>query len=535
MGIDGEIQIPARKIRLIQFSVEEDSCREVSDFGHRRVYFTDRLGMPLIETVTHPEMLTPFEAADAAHTIRYIARSTGLVRTGIGAGREDVNVSCAGGTRVEIKGVAHIRWIPRLTHNECFRQWSLLKIRDELLTRVPDPTAWKLSHTEILPPQWDEVGISDVNFDFYNVQREKIEGRSLKPHPSTLTPHRVFAVNLPNFGGLLSHFTQPTRPFADEISDRLKVIACIEKPNMLHSEYFPVDYHDPMVIDLQSKVAWSRVRKLLNAGENDAQIIFWATNYDIDTAIETIDERVRFAFVGVPNETRKSRPDGINIFERVLPGPDRMYPDTDSKPVSLPAEFVESTRENLPISLPKRLEQLSEWGIPRDNYNFILRNNVFELIEKISTDFSVHPKKVALFLSQHIKGLSGRHQKFGYKNAGSEDRIAHIFPRVYDLYKLIHEKQLDIDIIYFLSRLMFLSLDKDIEYIYQVSQVKKLSPTEVFAMIPSAIDDFERLSQQSVLPEAKHRWVMGKLYHRAIGNVPLAELSKEVAKRIGGA
>jgi glutamyl-tRNA(Gln) amidotransferase subunit E len=535
MGIDGEIQIPARKIRLIQFSVEEDSCREVSDFGHRRVYFTDRLGMPLIETVTYPEMLTPFEAADAAHTIRYIARSTGLVRTGIGAGREDVNVSCAGGTRVEIKGVAHIKWIPRLTHNESFRQWALLKIRDELLNRVPNPDTWKLSHTEITPDKWTEIGIKDINFDFYNVQREQIEGRSLKPHPSTLTPHRVFAVNLPNFHGIMSHFTQPTRSFADEISDRLKVIACIEKPNMLHSEYFPVDYHDPMLVGLQTKVNWHPVRKLLNANKNDAQIIFWATNYDIDTAIETIDERAKFAFVGVPNETRKSRPDGISIFERVLPGPDRMYPDTDSKPVSLPAEFIESTKQNLPIPLPKRLEQLIEWDIPRDNYNFILRNNVFEFIEKISTDFSVNPKKVALFLSQHIKGLSGRFQKHGYKNAGSEKRLAHMFPRIYDLYKFIHEKQLDIGIIYFLSKLMFMAPDNDFDYIFEVSRYKKLSPAEVFNLIPGAIADFEKLSRKSDLPEAKHRWVMGKLYYSAIGNVPLSELSTEVAKKIGGA
>ncbi|MBA7525132.1 hypothetical protein ES705_17281 [subsurface metagenome] len=33
------------------------------------------------------------------------------VRTGNGAGREDVNVSCRGGTRVEIKGVSHNKWI----------------------------------------------------------------------------------------------------------------------------------------------------------------------------------------------------------------------------------------------------------------------------------------------------------------------------------------------------------------------------------------------------------------------------------------
>jgi len=117
LGIEGEIPLSRKRIRIIQLSIEEDSCREISDVGHTRIYSTDRLGMPLIETVTYPEMLTPDEAAEAAHYIRFLARSTGKVRTGIGAAREDVNVSVTGGTGVEIKGVAHIRWIPGLTYN----------------------------------------------------------------------------------------------------------------------------------------------------------------------------------------------------------------------------------------------------------------------------------------------------------------------------------------------------------------------------------------------------------------------------------
>jgi glutamyl-tRNA(Gln) amidotransferase subunit E len=71
--------------------------------------------MPLIETVTYPEMVNPDEVREACDYIRFLNRSTGLVRTGIGAGRQDVNVSCRGGHRVEIKGVAHTKWIPELT------------------------------------------------------------------------------------------------------------------------------------------------------------------------------------------------------------------------------------------------------------------------------------------------------------------------------------------------------------------------------------------------------------------------------------
>ena len=94
------------------------------DQGHTRIYKTDRLGMPLIDTVTGPDMRTPHEAAEVGQIIRRLTRSTGKVRTGIGAAREDVNVSITGGTRVEIKGVPRIPLIPILTYEEAMRQAS---------------------------------------------------------------------------------------------------------------------------------------------------------------------------------------------------------------------------------------------------------------------------------------------------------------------------------------------------------------------------------------------------------------------------
>ena len=62
-----------------------------------------------------------------------VARVTGKVRRGLGAARQDVNVSITGGCRVEIKGVCRIAAIPKLVHNEALRQARLLAIRDHLL------------------------------------------------------------------------------------------------------------------------------------------------------------------------------------------------------------------------------------------------------------------------------------------------------------------------------------------------------------------------------------------------------------------
>jgi glutamyl-tRNA(Gln) amidotransferase subunit E len=44
LGVEGEIRLRNKKVRLIQLSIEEDACREISDIGHWRTYKTDRLG-----------------------------------------------------------------------------------------------------------------------------------------------------------------------------------------------------------------------------------------------------------------------------------------------------------------------------------------------------------------------------------------------------------------------------------------------------------------------------------------------------------
>src|SRR5512136_1214341 len=135
VGVNGRLPFRGRELSVTQVSVEEDSCREVSDNGHLIVWRTDRLGMPLIETVTGPDLRTPEEVAEAILLVGRVCRSTGHVRVGLGASRQDVNVSVRGGRRVEIKGVPKASWAPRLVHGEAIRQVNLLKLRDELLVR----------------------------------------------------------------------------------------------------------------------------------------------------------------------------------------------------------------------------------------------------------------------------------------------------------------------------------------------------------------------------------------------------------------
>jgi glutamyl-tRNA(Gln) amidotransferase subunit E len=488
LGVEGEIQLKNKKIRLIQLSIEEDSCREISDIGHTRVYKTDRLGMPLIETVTYPECMTPDELMEAAQVIRFLNRSTGKVRTGIGAGREDVNVSCKGGTRVEIKGVAHNKWIPELSHNESFRQWALLNVRSILRDRVKNYKDWKIE-------------AANLDFDVFNKLNENLKD-------AKDNGYKLYIINLPKFKGILSHFTQPGKMFADEISDRLKVIACLEKPYMAHTEEFGESI---------SNTDFGLLAPMVNAEEGDAQILLWGPEDDMETALETIEERCQMAFEGVPNETRKSFENGTTIFERVLPGADRMYPDTDSAPIPLEDSYIENLRKNLPVNVAERYQQLRDWKVPEDAFIYILRNNLVPIIERIVKDHKVEPRFVGTFFGHTLKNVEGRISK----------HIDFNFEKVYELFGFLKKEKLDVAIAKNMLPIVYEYPKLDFNSVLTTLKFKKRKKEDLLAPIEFLNEKFKEI-KISEKEDVDIDWLMGQIQKQATGNMPLAELRKQI-------
>lgn len=488
IGVEGEIALKNKKVRLIQLSLEEDSCREISDIGHVRVYKTDRLGMPLIETVTYPDMVNPDEVMEACDYIRFLNRSTELVRTGIGAGRQDVNVSCRGGHRVEIKGVAHTKWIPELTHNEAFRQWALLQIGEELKKRVTSPDNWKVQPLKI--------DYSVLSYACDAIKDAQARGEHL------------YVVNLPKFKGLLSFFTQPGKCLADEFSDRLKVIACIEKPNMVTSE----DLNPLLANDDSDKAA-----RMVNAQDDDAQIIFWGPEADIKTALEVIQERGEMLFRGIPPETRKSFEDGTTIFERVLPGADRMYPDTDTAPIPLADSYIDELGKRLPEDIIERFNKMIEWGIPEDTHTFILSKNLFPVMQSIINELEFSPKMIGTFIGHYLKSVQGRLKTtddFRYNN-------------LYDLFRYIKDQKLDPAIAKRMLPVWYQHPKMDFDSVLTNLKFKRIKREDIESKIPFLKEKFETI-RRSMLEEDMKNWIMGQLRPVATGNISLSDLASMI-------
>jgi glutamyl-tRNA(Gln) amidotransferase subunit E len=70
IALDGHIEVNGKRIGIPTFCLEEDSARPVQGAGKgEKVYRLDRLGIPLIEISTAPDIETPEEAYETALTI----------------------------------------------------------------------------------------------------------------------------------------------------------------------------------------------------------------------------------------------------------------------------------------------------------------------------------------------------------------------------------------------------------------------------------------------------------------------------------
>ncbi|RKY59383.1 MAG: Glu-tRNA(Gln) amidotransferase GatDE subunit E [Candidatus Neomarinimicrobiota bacterium] len=386
VGVDGWIPYKGRKIGLIQLGLEEDACREVSDIGHERIYLTDRLGMPLIETVTEPVLHTPQAVADVANILRWLVRSTGKVRTGIGAARQDVNVSITGGTRIEIKGVPRIPLIPLLIYNEAMRQYALLQIRAELKKR----------------------GITEKSFQAVSKEVTNHLTQSSWAPIAWAIKHgeKVYCVNLKGFRGILSTPTQTGKVFSKEIADRVRVIACLTRiPNILTSE---------STEETISSFAWKKIRRMVKANSHDALVLVWGNEQDVNTAVKEIIIRAREATIGVPSETRQALADGTNGFERILPGPERMYPDTDLPPLEMTAERVRELVKNNPEPPWEREKRYKKTRVPEHLHQIIMSSPLAKLFDKIIKDKKLPVSRVSGLMFEKTRHWKRQGLNLGY-------------------------------------------------------------------------------------------------------------------------
>ncbi|ATW86985.1 glutamyl-tRNA(Gln) amidotransferase subunit E [Halohasta litchfieldiae] len=324
LGQEGEIQTSDGPVSVVDLLLEEESAQRIEERDDGVLYSLDRLGIPLVEIGTGPDIRSPQQAKEAAKRIGMLLRSTGKVKRGLGTIRQDVNVSIAEGARVEVKGVQALDQIDEIVELEVQRQSELVDIAAELAE------------------QGASVGdTQDVTAVFEDTDSGVIGG-------ALGSGGNVTAVPLFGFDGLVGHEIQPDRRLGTEFSDHAKRHGA---GGIFHTDELPAyGVTDEEVAAL---------REAVDAGPEDAVAIVADDPETAELAIEAVAERAETAIEGVPEETRDATQEGTTRYLRPLPGAARMYPETDVPPVEPDPSEVEE-----PELLTEKVERYqAEFGL----------------------------------------------------------------------------------------------------------------------------------------------------------------------------
>ena len=363
----GALETKEGNVRIATICLEEDSARIVKEEHGMVVYRLDRLGIPLIEIGTGPDIHTPQQCLEAAEKLGMVLRSTGKVKRGIGTIRQDVNVSIAGGARVEIKGAQELRLLPLFVENEALRQMKLLEIAAELRKR-------KASVGKIM----------DVTAEFIDTQSQIIKNIFRKRGV-------VLGMTLPWFAGLIGKEVQTGRRLGTEFSDHAKVRAGVH--GIFHSDELPGYGVTAEEV--------GRLKKKLG----DSFVLVAEERWKASRAIEAVAERARQALVGVAEEVRRANPDGTTSYLRPMPGAARMYPETD-----IPLIVPDVTGVKLPELIEAKIGRFVRIGLSEDLAEFVAKSERVFLFEELVKKHSLKPAFIAELLTAKLVELKRDHQ-----------------------------------------------------------------------------------------------------------------------------
>jgi glutamyl-tRNA(Gln) amidotransferase subunit E len=289
--------------RVETICLEEDAAQRVTE----RIFSLDRLGIPLVEITTGPDLRTPEEVQEVAQYIGMVLRSTGRVKRGKGTIRQDINISIPAGARVEIKGVQELGLIAEVVRREMQRQENLVAIRDALAERGARVDTDPLDVTSLF------AGTKS---------------------PILSKARLILAVRLRGFAGLVGREIQPGRRLGSELADYAKRCGV---GGIFHTDELPA-----YGITAEEVRA---VREKAGALDGDAIAIVAGTPEQAACAARQVIHRAELALSGVPEETRRMLEEGSTAYMRPLPGAARMYPETDIFPVTVDR----ATWEGIPV------------------------------------------------------------------------------------------------------------------------------------------------------------------------------------------
>jgi len=376
---DGFIETSEGRVGIETVAIEEDAARpsvkqEVDEAGFEKskIYKLDRLGIPLVEITTKPDLKTPEQIKEAALKIGEILRSC-KVKRGLGTIRQDVNISIKGTERVEIKGFQDPKIMIKTIEIEMQRQLKLLEIHQQL-SKAKGGNPEKLI---------------DITGILKNTECKFIKSSIDKGS-------KAIAVKLDGFNKILGTSFSENKRFGTEVSDYAKVHGV---GGMIHSDENLNKYNF-------SEIEISEIKKLLDIKKDDAFIIIVDEEKKAKEAIKAAIGRANLQIEKTSvKEVRKSNEDGTTTFLRPMPGEARMYPETDLKLLKITKEQINEAKATLPKLISENKSYLEEFGLNDELVKTIMKQekleefkyllNTTKNAQLIAKCLTIFPKEIA--------------------------------------------------------------------------------------------------------------------------------------------
>ena len=373
LATDGYVETEFGNVTIETLGLEEDAARRIGEEEGKIVFRLDRLGIPLAEITTSPDMHHPQQVQQVAYQLGQILRST-KVKRGLGTIRQDLNISIREGARIEVKGVQDLELMPTIVENEVQRQLNLIDIAKELQKRDAKV----------------ETDIHDVTGLLENTNSKVVKG-ILEADNSG-----VLAIKLKHFAGLIGREVQPGKRLGTEFSEHGKKMGV---SGLFHTDELP-NYGIT-----QEEVDSIRTELLLE--DDDAFILVAGPKDKAHNALNEVIERAKDAIIGVPEETRRAQDNGNTEYMRPLPTASRMYVETDIPTEIIDPERVARIASNLPELPAVKKERIQkEYSLSDELAEQLVQRNNADLFEEIKAELpKMDATKIASDIVSTIRDL----------------------------------------------------------------------------------------------------------------------------------
>ncbi len=370
IAMGGTIKGDLAEAGITAISLEEDSCRKIEEEGNMVVYSLDRLGIPLIEISTSPDMKTAEEAISIAKEIGNRLRVMGLLKKGADAIRQDVNFSMGYG-RVEIKGVSKLSAIRDILLNESERQQKLSEAMEAVMKR---------GGTEKL--------------DFKDISSMFLGSNSKMIRKGLEEGKLIYATILKNFKGLLKANGYRV---GREIADALKQVGI---KGVIHYDELPA--YGITVGDRDE------ISERMELKENDSFLMLILGRDELDIARFTIEERIRKLLSMDFSETRAVLEDNSTRYMRPLSGSSRMYPETDIPIIKVHEDLLQEASRNSPGSMEETIGRISEeYGISGQDAETIINDQKVMYLRELANKHN--GKMISRLITQTVPEMEKKY------------------------------------------------------------------------------------------------------------------------------